>query len=218
MPGLTRAAVRLVISGDTSGQDWSTSLWMVGVDDIGDQAELNTYVAACAAEITSNLDPVFNTIGLATQRAQFVTGYFYAAGLTSASLVSTPAALTVQGVGSTGSLPPQVAVVASLRSNTPGRSGRGRNYLPMNRAAAMGDDGQLGASTPGVVATNYAAMISDLNDIAYSVANTPVASIASFTKGASYPITRVVVDSIADTQRRREGGMTASVTASENIA
>lgn len=115
--------------------------------------------------------------------------------------VSTHAAV---GGSSAHSCPPQVSVVATLRTGTPGRSYRGRIYWP---AGPFAPD-QSGILSLGVGVLNTAVQdIAQFIEAAALVAGPALVwYVWSPTKGTGAPITEVSVGGRADTQRRRNSG------------
>lgn len=114
---------------------------------------------------------------------------------------ATSSATAVAGTVTGTPPPPQVAVVVTLRSATPGRSFRGRVYLPAQVVAqdgvvASGQQTSLNAALQGIVdaiETRCAAAGSNLAWYVWSP-----------TRGAGAAITQVSVGSQCDTQRRRD--------------
>ena len=126
-------------------------------------------------------------------------------------------AISIQGAppGTAGTGTPkltaQSAVVVSLRTSTPGASGRGRLYWP---AAGAGITTQLRLSTPdkdtvvagfatylhaieGILATNFPTIGFDL-------------SVRSKTTHSTPHVTRLQVGDVIDTQRRRRDSLIES--------
>ena len=97
--------------------------------------------------------------------------------------------------------PPQVAVVATLRTATPGRSFRGRVYLPAQVVAqdgvvASGQQTSLNAALQGIVDSIETRCAAAGSNLAWYV--------WSPTRGAGASITQVSIGSQCDTQRRRD--------------
>jgi hypothetical protein len=112
-------------------------------------------------------------------------------------------ATAVVGVGSL-KLPTQSAIVASLRTNTPGGRGRGRVYWPAT-GAVLGTDGRLSSPTT-------AAIVADLKTYFKAIESAlalgqPTAawylSVRSSTAKATPHVARIQVGDVIDTQRRR---------------
>lgn len=97
-------------------------------------------------------------------------------------------------------MPPQVAMVASLRTAGFGRAYRGRVYFP---TAVQGNatTGRASAAQTAAAATAVRAYLAQW--VAGSV--TPV--LISLSRGVATPLTYVEVDAVMDTQRRRRDKM-----------
>jgi hypothetical protein len=119
---------------------------------------------------------------------------------------------------STGQLPNQVAVVASLRTPQAGSRGRGRMYLPCDQLART--SGLATVNTSARSATNSA--VKALFDKFRAAANAHKTGsaatamvVASVASGLNNPITSIQTGSVFDTQRgrRRDSVETYSVIA-----
>jgi hypothetical protein len=114
---------------------------------------------------------------------------------------ATSSAAAVAGTVTGTPPPPQVAVVVTLRSATPGRSFRGRVYLPAQVIAqdgvvASGQQTSLNAALQGIV---------DAIEVRCAAAGSNLAwYVWSPTRSAGAAITQVSVGSQCDTQRRRD--------------
>lgn len=218
MAGLASAAVKLVLSGPVnSEQRWSTGIWVAVSGSTPSQIQLNAFGADAVTAISTPANGAALALWQSMTGYDTITPYYYAANSLHATLVGAPQPASQFGTGSTGSVPAQCALVASLRSSTPGRSGRGRNYIPLSKPGAMGNDSQATTSACTALASAWAAVLAAINGLTTSPFTSPQVSVASFTKGVLYPVTRVVVDSIVDTQRRREGSMLASSISAQNV-
>lgn len=113
---------------------------------------------------------------------------------------------SASATGGTGSLrlPMQAAIVCSLRTNSPGGSGRGRNYWPA-LGATLDTQGRLSTPTALGIAndfkTYYAAMASALatnfTGISFNLA------VRSKETKSTPHVVRLQVGNVIDTQRRR---------------
>lgn len=142
-----------------------------------------------------------------------VTLYYYVAGGNTASLgaaVDYATPVTALG-GSTG--PNDAAIVCSLRTTTPGRTGRGRAYLPGNGCTFSAH--QLSTPTPSAIASNLVSYIQALNLLTYNSGT--IAVVVASTRNPPPIVSRVVVDSKVDTQRRRENKIGAATTVSSVV-
>lgn len=140
--------------------------------------------------------------------------YAYATeGATQAGTVGVSSGAAVAGTTSP-IMPPQVAIVASLRTDFPGRSNRGRVYIP-NRTAVLSTDGQVTASVCTAVATAVANFLSLARTRTVRGGN--LVPIVDSSTAPDTEVTRVTVDSILDTQRRRRDKLVAATNASANL-
>lgn len=126
---------------------------------------------------------------------------------------SAPAAPVVGG-STADRHPPQVAVVVSLATATPGATGRGRFYLP-GPAVTIGTDGLMSQSTATTLAGYAKTFIDTLNSAATTagIGRCVVASGGSVLQGISpglRPVTRVRVGRAADTMRSRRSALLES--------
>lgn len=215
--------IRMVIEGTISaGQTWSTGLTVVGeptgVSLTPNQSYLDTWVQNRVVNVRD-----FFTVGTAGSRvsdmlnaATLVTGlkaYLIPANSDTASLLSEANFGTaIPGTG-TSNHPAQTACVVSLRSTVPGRSGRGRMYLPATGAALGGTMQFTNAQLTGV-AGRAAQLVADLGTSSYQDA--PLKAVVASQAGARQ-ITRVEVDNDPDTQRRRSDKLLPTFTAVSTV-
>jgi hypothetical protein len=94
----------------------------------------------------------------------------------------------------------QAAVVHSLRTATPGRRGRGRCYFPANGATLTGSN--LSSTVTTALSNSFRTYLDAVNATALG-AGTVVAIVATSLMNPAPAVTRVVVDSELDVQRRR---------------
>jgi len=116
---------------------------------------------------------------------------------------ATSTASAVSGTATAAAIPPQCAVVLTLRTATPGRSHRGRVYWPPKSAASDG-------SVAGADKTLYAAALNALVDqieIAVAAVGSNLAWVVwSRTLGIGTAVSQISIGSRGDTQRRRNDG------------
>lgn len=102
-------------------------------------------------------------------------------------------------------LPQLCALVVSLRTPMAGRSGRGRVYLPFTRVAALEQGGQVGTVALKAAADAFQDLAIHLNGtVAGVLPGYSRLSVISGTHGMGTQISRFVIDSKVDVQRRRE--------------
>lgn len=106
-------------------------------------------------------------------------------------------------------MPPQIAVVLSLRSTTPGSRGRGRLYWPALGGQVDSTTLRMSVPTPAAAAS-AAAQYLDAMATALKNALAPAPSLIDYdlcvvspTTGTKTRITRIEVGNVYDVQRRR---------------
>lgn len=205
--------VKFIIGGTLAGGE--TFAW--GYQCLGDpgmsQSALDSFNGAASAALTNNfLTTAVKALIPTTTVYRSVKTYLYGGG-TSTILQSINNLTPVAGTGASAPLPNQCALVVTLKSGIPGRSNRGRSYLPLGCAGVITGDGQLSAANAQVVATAFASMLSAMKT---GIAPIPPV-ISSSTKSASKPITSVSVDTKFDVQRRRARSQVADSIAFANV-
>lgn len=207
MPGLPGNALKIVLRGTQSGdQSWSTAFWAevgAGSAITGtnitplavaiEAAAPNTFASFCANHIWSSIT-----------HYEGCTVYYYPDGSTHATLVGEAPATAIPGT-LTDYQPPLLSMVHSLRTAFSGRSFRGRMYVPCS-GFAVSSTGQWGSGVCTSQAGAAAAMFDTFNGGDYSAHGlaSQGAIVASFTKGDMTPINEVIVNSLPDTQHRRQ--------------
>ena len=138
---------------------------------------------------------------------------FYPAGSETATVIGEHILPTAQVGTGTGNNPRLIAMVASLRSDVAGRSGRGRSYFPAT-GMAVNTNGQWTTGNCGLVGGAYVTLLNSMNalDVSGYGLTKLTAAIASFTKSQMNDITSVVCNSLPDTQHRREDKLGAAFT------
>lgn len=109
--------------------------------------------------------------------------------------------MSLVGESSDEPLPPQCAIVVSLRTALPTRAGRGRFYLPAPTVTTL-VDGLLISSVTTAVANAAAAMIGDMNGAG------AVYEVYHRTTKTGTPVLSVDVGNVVDTQRTRRDKLT----------
>lgn len=122
-----------------------------------------------------------------------VRSYYYPGGSGAAALVASKA-IAAALHNNSQTAPNQCALVASLRSGTPGPKNQGRIYVPCPNPGSL-TNGNVGTSTASGLASATAGLLSTLNAIDL------YGAVVVGSNGA--PVTTVRVDTILDTQRRR---------------
>lgn len=167
-------SVRNITDAQTAAVAWLNELW----DPAGASVGLGSLVVAgCGADRVS------------TGRLTVATGLQDQLAETVVSLVGT-------AVGS--SLPPDVALVVSLRTALANRRGRGRFYLPALAAASLATDGKVAAAS---ITTLMAAL-----GTAWGPYTTALDTVVIYSRVGRFttPVTSFNIGNIFDTQRRRD--------------
>lgn len=137
---------------------------------------------------------------------QILNTYYYAGGSNNASLQSSHTLTANTGTRSTAGSPIDTCCVVTLLTGFPGRSRRGRMYLPCHDTITA-TTGNFPSSTPVTYASGIGAFFNS-----YSSAHPGWGAVVSRTLGDSLPITLVRVNSLPDVQRRRENKLAINST------
>lgn len=141
-----------------------------------------------------------------------LTAYYYSGGANTSLTAVAPIA-TGAGTLAGSPLPNQLAVVATLLTGVPGRSNRGRSYLPAPNAAQLAN-GQLPTATATALATQFGAFLTAVK--AYNGSEV-IPCVASPHTGLIRSLTSVRVDTKLDTQRRRANKTAITSASTVNI-
>lgn len=215
--------IRAVLTGPVSSQDtWSTGIVLNFGNSIpaGTPSEMNTIASTILNNFYDNTwNASSNSLKARNAPAtelstcnvyQYVNGLLVAQGTHSF-------ASSVAGTGTSLS-PAYTSIVVSLLTQTAGRSGRGRMYLP---ATAWGMDSstlQFGSVTsvgPTILAF-YTNLVDDY--VIDGVASLGVPAVLSRVQDQVHEVTSIRVDSIPDTQRGRKNKDVSIATYSGNIS
>jgi hypothetical protein len=109
--------------------------------------------------------------------------------------------------------PPQTAMVFSLRTNTPGASGRGRLYLPALSVQISATNFRVSSTAVEAFLTAMSEYLRDVQDTIKANAgvfpwSTVELCVVSKTTGNRPLVTRIQAGDILDTQRRRRDKLT----------
>lgn len=113
------------------------------------------------------------------------------------------ASSTVVGTGPSNTLPPDVAVCISLRTEIFTRSGRGRSYLPAPNISSVATNGNM---LPVVATDALAGVAAGLAAMRALEAGTNLI-VYSRTRHEVYPVVTAAVGDHWDTQRRRDNSL-----------
>jgi hypothetical protein len=173
---------------------------------------IHTATAADAQDLATELAPLVTTFLQATQNGTYQTVtwdrldvYTYTGGSTKAAGQGT-ATLAVTGTTSGNGPALDTCGVLTLLTGLPGRSRRGRMYLPYHLPIANGTtmaDATMNARANALV---------DLIDAVNTAQGGIAVSVVSGTLGQYFPVTGVQYDLIPDVQRRRVNQLTGART------
>jgi len=200
--------VRLSVYGTIDGvQSWSTG-FALAVELAPGSWGPNNLQSLVSALNTGPLTTWWTALTLIPGTTTLWTGtraYYYPAGATSSAFLADVPLTTAKAGTGAGSMPRLISICASLRTDVAGRSGRGRSYFPCTGVSTP-TTGQFASTTCTTVANAYAALLTSFNGFNVAPYNlTGMTSVvASLTKSQNNDITSVIVDSIPDTQHRRE--------------
>lgn len=199
---------RIVWSGTTPN---NTDIWNVRVHALAStsidgfflqEIAETAYDAWCANFYVGTCAPLFN----ASTTCEAVTAYALdTSGHASEVQIASTTTNPIHGSGSLA-LPSEVALCASVETGAPGRSKRGRSFLPGLDCAALDVVGFLQLTFAQDIATAYAAVLGTINAHAYIDSASAEVVVLSEKMGAAYPVTEVKVGQILDVQRRRRNG------------
>lgn len=195
-------AIKIVLSGALPyGEQWSSSFWVAGTHPL-DVTELTN--------VLTDINTQFNVGGgvyakLAlynpnTVTLPFLRGYQYQGG--SAAAVTAQLASSFTPGSATLTLPNQCAMVLTELTNRPGRSYRGRMYLPILSGSAVAS-GKWGPTVCDAVAGAFATAFGAFNNIGDGKV-----SVMSSRTSAITQVSSLYVDDVIDTQRRRAQSIT----------
>jgi len=207
MPALISDTIKIVPAGTiATTQTWSTSVWMsLGVLGFTlTQAQLDTIATQVAAPFQTWATAIGPTAWAADTSYTNMKVYYYPAGQLKSAAVSLPAVTPVAG-SNTGYMPSLISMAVSYRSDTPGRSGRGRSYCPYTAGAVLATH-KFNSSSGTNVGTAYRNLLVALNALVFAIppGGNNKCQVASFSKGLLRTITHISVDDTPDTQHRRE--------------
>lgn len=202
---IPRHVAYLVSGTNPGGEIWTNTLRFT---DGTSGAFTGLDLVAAVQQVKDRWAAMLNTTGFFAdcQRVTSVSGYVYDAGgnlVEQAITTSAPVAGTALAT-----LPHSSAIVASLLTGIPGRSYRGRLYLPLAGAQISTVDMLLPSTSRQTIADEVAEALDELRSAGYDVGADgldPV--VVSTTLTLSTPITQVRVGSVPDVQRRRRNAL-----------
>lgn len=196
-----------------TGQQWSTSIWtnIALVSGAWNLNNFQSYVTAQRAFFDTWWTAV-KALNASSVDYRGLKAVYYNTTGGPASLVAQSTAAPVVGTGSTNIHPSLTCMVASFRTALPGARNRGRSYLPVTSSAVTAADLQFSSGTATAIGSAYLALFNSLNG--YTSAPNNVSSqqavVISRAGTAFNRISSIVVDTIPDTQHRREDKLIAT--------
>jgi hypothetical protein len=196
---------RLRLATDTGTGAWNTSAGTVPVlNDIG--ADLTTWWNAISGRFDNSTKMVgfkFNRVGTDGKYLDQTESNTRLFGVNGVGLPGTHAA---------GPLPPQIAVVLTLRTAAQrGYASKGRMYLPTPGAVTLDPAGRLAPAAADNFRTATATLFTSLNNwpmVDTSLNPGQVRIMSSVAAGASRTVTEIRCGTRYDTQRRRANRFT----------
>lgn len=201
---------RIVITGQLPGSEIFSFGWW-GTGSFASESALASYLSAVVAS-TAFLTPINYLIQNLSDSGTYVrkiSAYYYATQSNQATFQAEQLH-DVRGNG-TPTHPNQVAVCCTTLTGLPGRSRRGRFYLPGTHAPVSGALAQMDQETVDNVAENAANLV----ESSYGAGFTP--AVVSGVAGTATVIRTVRVDSRLDIQRRRANRETISFYGSHQV-
>lgn len=179
--------------------EWSNTLEFLLSGPVGSQATLQ----AIATAIRSNLsaDTSWKTAYCTDTNLLTVKCLYYANNTGTATLVAEASGAAIPGTA-TPVHAPQVCSVASLRTTLPGRSYRGRTYVPY-RGTNIAASGILTSTGQGLVSLFVNRLVTQVGAALASSSLTASWVVWSSKNGTGTPVAAVLVGTQADTIRHR---------------
>lgn len=174
---------------------WGLSL-MAASGAPGVQADVAASVIA--SSITPSITPELYSLLPASAAYSSVSVYHYGGGAHADAVGYAP--IGHNGTGTANPMPNQVAIVVTQETARPGRSYRGRSYIPVLRLN-LSADGQVVDSILTAVLTDIATVIGNLK--ANSGDAGSIKTVVASSKGFNTDLTAISADTRLDIQRRR---------------
>src|SRR5690625_1580277 len=172
----------------TAGDIWVATMHSQSTQDIDTvHSAFSTFVGTLANQV----DPMWST---ETQLTQIVTDELDSTGHHNAA--QRRSGLQIKGTGSGNALSPRTAIVVSLRTALPTRSGRGRFYLPGPDDTHLTTTGLFNSTDAATVASGISSAIASMN-------STSVVGVFHRSLNTITPVTDVYVGQVPGDQRRR---------------
>lgn len=201
---IPQGTVKMVVSGTLPGGEIFSHGYQLNGNSGWSQTQLDAVLGVAVGGLTNNflttsVKAFFSTQTVWTKVRAYLIG---AGGAT--ILQSESATLNLAGTAAASPTPNQCALVATLLTGFPGRSKRGRSYLPGPSAGILAA-GQISQANAQTIAAAFAAWMTFHRD---HPTNPAAPVVASATLSATLPMVQVRVDTRLDVQRRRAGKQT----------
>lgn len=196
---LPSGTVRIVLSGTLAGGEIFSCGFQLRGDGGWSQNQLDAAVGVAGSSLASNFLTTATLANFPTTTSfRRVQGYLYAGG--TSAVRQSEATFAVKTGTASGVLPNQLALVVTLNTGRPGRSFRGRMYLPGPAAIPLSStDGQMIGTNLDGLCTTLQGCFQGIRD---GAGGAPVV-VASSKQGAMTTVTAIKIDSKVDTQRSR---------------
>jgi hypothetical protein len=208
MPALGTDTIKVVCSGHLeTAQTWSTGFYLAVALAGGSfgPGEMNDIADKISTPAGTWLTAFLNNWSQSTFFEKVTTYFIPGTGIHATFVGEKDLTAPLQGLGTSGFTPIDTAMVQSLRSAAPGRSGRGRMYIPYN-VGGIDATGHYSSSNVDNAAHATATFLTAVNALNLTTDNVTSQNsiVASFTKSTTHIVTSVIVDNIPDGQRRRK--------------
>lgn len=189
--------IKAVVSGHALSGEIFAFGWQMDGSAITTQADLDALAVSIAGLLENSTSNTWlRGTMTSAEGVDALDLYQYSGGAKATS--QTHATITgVSGSAATVSFPLQVACCVTLLTGKPGRSKKGRLYLPASGIGFNG--GAFANANVDAIAAGVNQLFSDIKALTPSA---PVV-VASATAATNTPVNQVRVDSKPDTQRRR---------------
>lgn len=198
--------IKAIVSGHSLKSEIFAFGWQMDGANIATQNDLEALATDIIGLMENTTTNAFLLNTMTTAEGIDALDLYQYTGGAKASSQAHAAFTGMAGKKTTVSFPLQVACCVTLLTGKPGRSRKGRLYLPGSGIGFNG--GEFANADVDAIAAGFNQLFQDLLD---RVPSAPVV-VASATTGENTPVTQVRVDSKPDTQRRRSMKAAANYT------
>jgi len=197
---------KVVLHGTGPGSElWQTGFCVVSSSPPISQASLQVQCDALVSPVTTWWNAIKGKISTA-YTLQGISMYAYSFPTPTALFQAESAAIASPGTLTGTGSPIDTCLVVSLRTGIPGRSQRGRMYLPCHEGATV-TTGMLASATATLYNTSTKALFDTANTL-----TTNKVVVVSRTHGSYETVKSLVADNKPDVQRRRENRLAPAAT------